>query len=184
MFLADYSLVSRRVPLEVTSLCPSANLGMHPSHYSDKHANAEPLCTNSFSTVNTNLLTIPSTVGGMVSMMVLTLVSERLNDRSFVSMSEDVWLLPFLVALRTLPDNPNPWVFFVRFALTAFYLFCAYFWCFYASLCRHCCSCIPTRTRFKSAGALVTRVLLPLGRLAHRCIICTGSSSSFHIFRT
>ncbi|KAF8201403.1 allantoate permease [Pholiota molesta] len=65
-----------------------------------------------FSTVNTNLLTIPSTVGGMISMMVLTLVSERLNDRSFVSMSEDVWLLPFLVALRTLPDNPNPWVFF------------------------------------------------------------------------
>ena len=66
-----------------------------------------------FSTINTNLLTIPSKVGSMITMTAITIVSEQLNDRSFVSMSEDFWLLPFLVALRTLPENPNPWVFYV-----------------------------------------------------------------------
>ncbi|KAF9480960.1 allantoate permease [Pholiota conissans] len=74
-----------------------------------------------FSTVNTNLLVIPSTVGGMVTMFALTLVSERLNDRSFVSMSEDVWLLPFLIALRTLPSNPNPWIFYALSTLLIMY---------------------------------------------------------------
>ncbi|KAG1850148.1 hypothetical protein F4604DRAFT_1959400 [Suillus subluteus] len=29
-----------------------------------------------------------------------------------VSMIEDVWTLPFLVALYALPSNPNPWIFF------------------------------------------------------------------------
>ncbi|KAF8956288.1 allantoate permease [Flammula alnicola] len=65
-----------------------------------------------FSTVNTNLLVIPSQVGGMITMVVLALVSESVNDRSIVSMSEDIWLLPFLVALRTLPNKPNPWIFY------------------------------------------------------------------------
>ncbi|KAF9057193.1 allantoate permease [Panaeolus papilionaceus] len=65
-----------------------------------------------FSTINTNLLTIPSTVGGIVTMAIVTLVSENLNDRAFVSISEDFWTLPFLIALRTLPDNPNPWLFY------------------------------------------------------------------------
>ncbi|KAJ3504079.1 hypothetical protein NLJ89_g8125 [Agrocybe chaxingu] len=65
-----------------------------------------------FSTIHTNLLTIPSTVGSMITMTIITLVSENLNDRAFVSMSEDVWLLPFLIALRTLPSNVNPWLFY------------------------------------------------------------------------
>lgn len=44
----------------------------------------------------------------------ITLLSETVNDRSFVSMLEDVWSLPFLVALYTLPPNPNQWIYFVR----------------------------------------------------------------------
>ncbi|KAF8156780.1 allantoate permease [Crassisporium funariophilum] len=63
-----------------------------------------------FSTIHSNLLTIPSTVGAMITMVVITLASENFNDRSFVSMFEDVWLLPFLIALRTLPDKRNPWL--------------------------------------------------------------------------
>ncbi|PPQ65118.1 hypothetical protein CVT24_003009 [Panaeolus cyanescens] len=65
-----------------------------------------------FSTITTNLLTIPSTFGSMVTMTIITLVSESLNERSFVAISEDFWLLPFLIALRTLPDSPNPWLFY------------------------------------------------------------------------
>lgn len=44
----------------------------------------------------------------------ITLISETVNDRSFVSMAENVWALPFLIALYTLPDNPNQWLYFVR----------------------------------------------------------------------
>jgi hypothetical protein len=65
-------------------------------------------------------------VGGMATMLAITIISEKLNDRSFVSMAEDVWTLPFLIALRTLPDHPSPWLFYVLF-----YLIWAESVCFY-----------------------------------------------------
>ncbi|KAJ4479892.1 major facilitator superfamily domain-containing protein [Lentinula lateritia] len=65
-----------------------------------------------FSTFTTNLLTIPSTVAGMITMFAITMVSEVLNERTFVAMNEDLWVLPFLVALYCLPENPNQWVYF------------------------------------------------------------------------
>lgn len=43
----------------------------------------------------------------------ITLISEVVNDRSLVAMAEDVWTLPFLVAIYTLPAKPNQWLFFV-----------------------------------------------------------------------
>ncbi|KAG2111794.1 allantoate permease [Suillus cothurnatus] len=66
-----------------------------------------------FNTFDTNLLTIPSQALGIVTMFLVTLVSEFVNERSIVSMMEDLWTLPFLVALYALPSNPNPWIFFV-----------------------------------------------------------------------
>lgn len=68
---------------------------------------------NRFNTFTTNLLTIPSTVAGMFTMFAITLISETVNDRSFVSMAEDVWTLPFLVAIYLLPAKPNQWLYFV-----------------------------------------------------------------------
>ncbi|KAJ8456823.1 hypothetical protein ONZ45_g18564 [Pleurotus djamor] len=65
-----------------------------------------------FNTFQTNLLTIPSTVGSMITILGITLISEAVNDRSVVAMMEDVWALPFLVALYTLPDKPNQWTYF------------------------------------------------------------------------
>ncbi|TFK49343.1 allantoate permease [Heliocybe sulcata] len=65
-----------------------------------------------FTTFQTNLLTIPSQVMGMITMFGLTLISETVNDRSIVSMMEDLWALPCLIALYCLPENPNPWVYF------------------------------------------------------------------------
>ncbi|KAG2104391.1 allantoate permease [Suillus discolor] len=73
-----------------------------------------------FDTFNTNLLTIPSQAFGIITMFVTTLVSEFVNERSIVSMMEDLWTLPFLVALYALPSSPNPWVFFA--VVTAKYL--------------------------------------------------------------
>ncbi|KAF8588151.1 allantoate permease [Ramaria rubella] len=65
-----------------------------------------------FSTFQTNLLTIPSTIAGIFTLLGITLLSEVVNDRSIISMAEDIWALPCLVALYTLPANPNPWIYF------------------------------------------------------------------------
>lgn len=71
------------------------------------------LRSSGFNTFNTNLLTIPSQALGIITMFVITIVSEFVNERSIVAMMEDLWTLPFLVALYALPNNPNPWIFFV-----------------------------------------------------------------------
>nr|GAT54810.1 predicted protein [Mycena chlorophos] len=65
-----------------------------------------------FTTFQTNLLTIPSAITGMVTMFGITLVSESVNERSIIAMAQDVWTLPFLVALYLLPENPNHWTYF------------------------------------------------------------------------
>ncbi|KAF8434495.1 allantoate permease [Boletus edulis BED1] len=65
-----------------------------------------------FNTFNTNLLTIPSQVTGMINIILLSLVSEWLSERTFVSMMENLWVLPFLVALYTLPSRSSPWLLF------------------------------------------------------------------------
>ncbi|KZV82079.1 MFS general substrate transporter [Exidia glandulosa HHB12029] len=65
-----------------------------------------------FGTFQTNLLTIPSTVAGMFTLFGITLLSETLDDRSIVSMAEDIWALPFLIAIFTLPAKPNQWVYY------------------------------------------------------------------------
>ncbi|KAJ3555922.1 hypothetical protein NM688_g2306 [Phlebia brevispora] len=65
-----------------------------------------------FGTFQTNLLTIPSTVLGFITMFLVTLLSEAVNDRAIISMIEDIWALPFLVALYCLPANPNQWIYY------------------------------------------------------------------------
>jgi hypothetical protein len=50
---------------------------------------------------------------GIISMFLITLVSELVGERTFVSITQDLWILPFLVALYALPSSPNPWLFFV-----------------------------------------------------------------------
>ncbi|KAI0264759.1 allantoate permease [Gloeopeniophorella convolvens] len=65
-----------------------------------------------FSTFQTNLLAIPSSVLGIITMFAITFVSERVNDRSIISMAQDLWTLPFLIAIYCLPSNPSPWVYY------------------------------------------------------------------------
>ncbi|KAI0031315.1 allantoate permease [Vararia minispora EC-137] len=65
-----------------------------------------------FGTFQTNLLTIPSTSLGILSMFLITLVSEQVNDRSVVASMEDMWTLPFLIAIYCLPANPNQWLYY------------------------------------------------------------------------
>ncbi|KXN91800.1 hypothetical protein AN958_11950 [Leucoagaricus sp. SymC.cos] len=74
-----------------------------------------------FGTFTTNLLTIPATVGSMITLCLITLLSEAVNERTFVATAETAWMLPFIIALYTLPDFPNPWVFYVLSTLLLIY---------------------------------------------------------------
>ncbi|RAK73474.1 allantoate permease [Aspergillus fijiensis CBS 313.89] len=53
-----------------------------------------------FSTFTTNLLTIPSSVGHIITLLLLTRLSEYLNERTFVAMLQSIWTLPCVIALR------------------------------------------------------------------------------------
>lgn len=53
-----------------------------------------------FSTFNTNLLTIPASVFHIITLILLTRLSEFLNERSFVAMIQSLWTLPCVIALK------------------------------------------------------------------------------------
>ncbi|KAI1088023.1 MFS general substrate transporter [Rostrohypoxylon terebratum] len=65
-----------------------------------------------FSVIHTNLLSIPYIIGSSITMLLITALSELIDNRSFVSMAEDFWQLPCFVALIALPDPIGPWVYF------------------------------------------------------------------------
>lgn len=56
-----------------------------------------------FSTFNTNLLTIPSTVAGCFTLLGLTYFSTWVNERAFIASWQAIWVLPCLIALRVWP---------------------------------------------------------------------------------
>ncbi|KAF8317202.1 MFS general substrate transporter [Clavulina sp. PMI_390] len=64
-----------------------------------------------FDTVMTNLLSIPNYALGIVTLLLLISFSEALNERSFVAMSQNLWVLPCLIALYCLPAHA-PWSYF------------------------------------------------------------------------
>ncbi|KAI1486463.1 major facilitator superfamily transporter [Biscogniauxia mediterranea] len=65
-----------------------------------------------FNVIETNLLSIPNIVGSCIMMLLITALSELVDNRSFVAMAEDAWLLPCFAALLALADPINPWVYF------------------------------------------------------------------------
>ncbi|KAK4032001.1 major facilitator superfamily domain-containing protein [Parachaetomium inaequale] len=60
-----------------------------------------------FNPFNTNLLTIPPTIVHIVSMLLVTRLSEYLNERTYVAMTQAVWTVPGLLALRFWPGVIN-----------------------------------------------------------------------------
>lgn len=53
-----------------------------------------------FSPFDTNLLVIPSSVASIITLLGLIWISERLNERTFVAIWQNIWMLPCLIALR------------------------------------------------------------------------------------
>lgn len=56
-----------------------------------------------FSTFNTNLLTIPYSAFHIIGLLLLTQLSERMNERTLVSMLQPLWTLPCIIVLRFWP---------------------------------------------------------------------------------
>ncbi|KAH6618783.1 major facilitator superfamily transporter [Boeremia exigua] len=65
-----------------------------------------------FDVIQSNLLSIPYIVGSSITMLLITAFSEIVNNRSFVSMAEDAWLLPCFAALIALKDPISGWAYF------------------------------------------------------------------------
>ncbi|CAK4031427.1 MFS transporter [Lecanosticta acicola] len=67
-----------------------------------------------YSTLEANLLTIPSQFLFGVNLLLISWVSERLNERGFMSSLSNIWILPWLAALVALGSSASDWV---RYAL-------------------------------------------------------------------
>jgi hypothetical protein len=71
-----------------------------------------------FDTFQTNLLTIPSSVLFILQLLFWTWLSERLNQRLVIGLLSQLWAIPLLIALETLPATFHgaKWV---RFAISS-----------------------------------------------------------------
>ncbi|KAI1410455.1 MFS general substrate transporter [Hypoxylon sp. FL1857] len=62
-----------------------------------------------FDTFNSNLLSIPAQVITTINMLVLTYISEVINQRALLGLFTEFWYLPCIVALAILPENTPRW---------------------------------------------------------------------------
>ncbi len=67
------------------------------------------LRSQGFTTFQTNLLTIPSAVVSIITMVVTTWAAERTNQRLLLGVGVEIWCLILLIALETLPERSMPW---------------------------------------------------------------------------
>ena len=63
-----------------------------------------------FSTFQSNMLTVISAVAQVITMLVLAKSAQKFNERTWHSIFGELWILPCLIALQTLPDSQKlPW---------------------------------------------------------------------------
>ncbi|KAJ5490159.1 Major facilitator superfamily domain general substrate transporter [Penicillium expansum] len=67
------------------------------------------LRSQGFTTFQTNLLVIPSAVIAIITMIAITWVAERTNQRLLWGVGVEVWNLVLLIALELLPERSMPW---------------------------------------------------------------------------
>nr|OQO26663.1 hypothetical protein B0A51_04140 [Rachicladosporium sp. CCFEE 5018] len=78
-----------------------------------------------FSTFETNLLVIPSTAVAICNLLLLTWVSERLNERMLIALIQDLWALPCVIALRVWSGaNKEPWATYALLTVLLSYPYC------------------------------------------------------------
>jgi hypothetical protein len=64
-----------------------------------------------FSTSVTNALSIPAPALGLILLVLVTILSEVVDNRSFVAMSQSVWNFPLFFALYALPVTASRWTY-------------------------------------------------------------------------
>ncbi|EEY15170.1 conserved hypothetical protein [Verticillium alfalfae VaMs.102] len=75
-----------------------------------------------FDTFQSNLLSIPYTLGHMIMMLGLTYIGEIFKELSYVSMIGQVWALPLLIFLNIVnTDEINRWLFYFVIILLLMY---------------------------------------------------------------
>jgi hypothetical protein len=74
-----------------------------------------------FSTFNSNMLTIPSAVLQIITMLGLAYSSDYFNERTWHIMFGEFWIMPLLVALLTIPDGGREWGRFTLITLVSGY---------------------------------------------------------------
>jgi hypothetical protein len=62
-----------------------------------------------FDTFETNLLSIPAYVLFIAGLLFWTWVSEKTNERFLTGLVSQIWILPLLVALETIPTSASTW---------------------------------------------------------------------------
>lgn len=67
------------------------------------------LRSQGFTTFQTNLLVIPSAIISITTMITITWIAERTNQRLLCGASVEVWNLMLLIALVVLPEKTMPW---------------------------------------------------------------------------
>lgn len=67
------------------------------------------LRSQGFTTFQTNLLVIPSAIIAIITMISITWIAERTNQRLLWGVGVEVWNLVLLIALEVLPAKSMPW---------------------------------------------------------------------------
>ncbi|KAF7719091.1 Uncharacterized protein PECH_000277 [Penicillium ucsense] len=74
-----------------------------------------------FSTFDSNMLTVPSAVLQIFTMLAIAYSSNYFNDRAFHVIIGEAWVLPLLVGMLTLPDGGRDWSRFTLVTLISGY---------------------------------------------------------------
>ncbi|KZT08559.1 MFS general substrate transporter [Laetiporus sulphureus 93-53] len=74
-----------------------------------------------FTTTQSNLLSIPSTVLGMITLLISCYLSEMISSRTIAAVILQFWALPLLVALYTFTEQTSQWVYYAVVTLIVGY---------------------------------------------------------------
>jgi len=74
-----------------------------------------------FSPFNSNILTIPAAVLQIITMLALAWSSDHFNERTLHCLFGEVWIMPLLIALITLPDGGHEWSRFTLVTMVSGY---------------------------------------------------------------
>lgn len=74
-----------------------------------------------FNTTQSNLLTLPSNVLGLLLLLFAAYLSEMINSRVLATVLLQVWALPLLIALYTFDETTSQWVYFAVVTLITGY---------------------------------------------------------------